>query len=400
MLRKSLSRAFQRFQSTGVSARGFGTVTLSKESNQALDLGKFAIEFLREGLGNIDIDVVSKAKLLHADSVLCAVSALAQKTIPPSLLKAESMELSRVSRGRRAIPGYSFCFGSIKQGPTELAVAANCTAAREWNSSPINLIPIKSGASQVSFEMVRGNYYPIVVAGCQQNQATNGEHLVKGIILLDEIQTRLAEASPFRKHGIDDGIYAAIASTVTYGALMGGTAEQIESALGILVAHYVPYRAPRNGRDISHLDSLSAGLIVESAIISVHRSLRNFMGPRNIFKNPESIFRLFGKPEGFDLHLGGEGKDFANKRMQHKYGIYDFFALGPMEALFTLMLKEFFIMPGDTKNIQKIEIFVGSHGFERINRPNPKTRVDATNSIFYTSTPFHILFGHDLNLLK
>jgi 2-methylcitrate dehydratase len=36
-------------------------------------------------------------------------------------------------------------------------------------------------------------------------------------------------------------VHGGIASAATYGAIMGATAEQIESAIGMLVAHYVPW---------------------------------------------------------------------------------------------------------------------------------------------------------------
>ena len=43
-----------------------------------------------------------------------------------------------------------------------------------------------------------------------------------------------------REHCIDHTLHGAIASAATFGALIGASEGQIESAIGMTVSHYVP----------------------------------------------------------------------------------------------------------------------------------------------------------------
>ena len=94
----------------------------------------------------------------------------------------------------------------------------------------------------------------------------------------------------------------------------------------MVVAHYIPYRAIRAGKQLSDSKGASAALSTEAAILSVHRALDGFVGPQDIFRNPEAIFRLNEPTEGdspFDLELGMSGIDFAVMGMHFKLGIYE-----------------------------------------------------------------------------
>ena len=68
------------------------------------------------------------------------------------------------------------------------------------------------------------------------------------MILLDEIRGRLAEVFSLKSYKIDHVVHGAIASAVVYGTMIGATVEQIESAVGMVVAHYIPWRAIRAGK--------------------------------------------------------------------------------------------------------------------------------------------------------
>ena len=57
------------------------SVTLARNSNQALGLGQFAIDFLSGKLGTGPSPaVLEKTRLFHTDAVLCGLSALALRT--------------------------------------------------------------------------------------------------------------------------------------------------------------------------------------------------------------------------------------------------------------------------------------------------------------------------------
>lgn len=96
----------------------------------------------------------------------------------------------------------------------------------------------------------------------------------------------------------------------------------------MVVAHYIPFRAIRAGKQLSDSKGASAALSTEVAIMSVHRSMRGFVGPKDIFRNPEAIFRYFEPTESneyspFDLVLGTKGTDFAVMGMHFKLGVYE-----------------------------------------------------------------------------
>jgi len=99
------------------------------------------------------------------------------------------------------------------------------------------------------------------------------------MLLSDEIRGRLAEVFSLKSYKIDHVVHGAIASAATYGALLGATPQQIESAIGMVVAHYIPYRAIRAGKQLSDSKGASAALSTEAAILSVHRALDGFVGP-------------------------------------------------------------------------------------------------------------------------
>src|SRR5690606_26600620 len=91
----------------------------------------------------------------------------------------------------------------------------------------------------------------------------------------------------------DHVVHGAIASAATFGAMMGATPEEIESAIGMVVAHYIPFRAIRHGHQLSDSKGASAAISTEAAILSTKRAMAGFIGPKDIFRNPEALFNLF-----------------------------------------------------------------------------------------------------------
>jgi 2-methylcitrate dehydratase len=63
----------------------FSTIVLKKDSNQAHELAKYAINFIQKG--NPAPQVLERTKMFHTDSVICGLSALALKTNAPHVLR-------------------------------------------------------------------------------------------------------------------------------------------------------------------------------------------------------------------------------------------------------------------------------------------------------------------------
>merc|ERR1739845_100760 len=140
-----------------------------------------------------------------------------------------------------------------------------------------------------------------------------GEDSVARMVCLDEIRGRLAETFSLKSYKIDHVVHGAIASAAVYGALLGASAEEIESAIGMTVAHYIPFRAIRAGKQLSDSKGASAAISTEAAVLSMRRAMRGFVGPRDIFRNPEAIFRFFEPTTG-----ASASKDLINIALGNK----------------------------------------------------------------------------------
>jgi 2-methylcitrate dehydratase len=118
--------------------------------------------------------------------------------------------------------------------------------------------------------------------------------------------------------------------------LVGATPLQIEHAIGMVVAHYIPWRAIRAGKQLSDSKGASAAITTEAAMMCIKRAMRGFVGPKDIFRNPEAIFRYFEKTKDdcpFDITLSNSGDDFAVMGMHFKLGLYEHQSAGALEGL-------------------------------------------------------------------
>ena len=94
----------------------------------------------------------------------------------------------------------------------------------------------------------------------------------------------------------------------------------------MMVAHYIPYRAIRAGKQLSDSKGASAAISTEAAMLCIKRAMNGFVGPQDIFRNPEAIFRYNEKTNGdcpFDIVVSNSGDDFAVMGMHFKLGLYE-----------------------------------------------------------------------------
>eukprot|EP01068_Selenidium_serpulae_P012444 Selendium_serpulae@DN5818_c1_g2_i2.p1 len=227
------------------SARMASTsVTLSRDSNQALGLGQYAIDFINDKYGdNIAPSVWKTLKSFHTDSVMCGISALALQCNAPTVLRNEALTYPDVNGARP--------FGSPTTVAPEKAIVANTSAVREWDSNGTVFGYNKDIKGHQAGEFGHNDFYPVVIAAAQVAKNVDGKKALKAMLCLDEIRGRLAEVFSLKSYKIDHVVHGAIASAAVYGALLGATPEQIESAIGMTVAHYIPFRAIRAGKQLS-----------------------------------------------------------------------------------------------------------------------------------------------------
>lgn len=366
------------------------SVTLGRDTNQALGIGQFAIDAIFGSLGPGPSDaVLSRTELFHVDALMCGASALALGTNAPTLLREEALTYSFAA-------GASV-FGSPQRVKPEKAVVANCAAVREWDANGTNF-GYRPELGHTAGEFGHNDFYPVAIAACQQRELS-GEVALRAMVALDEIRGRLAEVFSLKSYKIDHVVHGAIASAAVYGALMDATAEQIESAIGMFVAHCIPWRAIRAGKQLSDSKGASAAISAEAAVLSVHRAMAGFRGPRDVFRNPEAIFRFFEPTTDgpqrwaehgdcpFDLVLSHSGDDFAIMGMHLKLGLYEHQSAGALQAIIDLLTQNPQLLDSaDGSRIVRIRILAYEPAFGIIGNPmkkNPTTRQSADHSMAY-----------------
>ncbi|MBI1190922.1 MAG: hypothetical protein GC200_09615 [Tepidisphaera sp.] len=393
------------------------TVTLAADTNQALGLAQYAIDFMTKA--SPSPEVLERTNLFFTDACLCGLSALALGTNAPVLLRQEAHQYATPAAGFGTLGGVPWAgacvrsgvptFGSTTDVQVEKAIAANAAAVREWDSNGTNF-GYNPALGHTAGEFGHNDFYAVPLAAAQL-RGKDGAYALKGMVLVDEIRGRLAEVFSLKSYKIDHVVHGAIASAATFGAMMGATPEQIESAIGMVVAHYIPFRAIRAGKQLSDSKGASAAISTEAAILSVKRSMAGFMGPKDIFRNPEAIFRLFegpgqlfqktssmgtGIPDAksgnahaspFDLVLSTTGDDFAVMGMHFKLGLYEHQSAGALQGLINILSANPHLLAqqnGDA--ISKIVVRAYEPAFGIIGDPakrDPKTRQSADHSMLY-----------------
>lgn len=350
-------------------------VVYLKNTNQALGIGEYALAFLKEG--KPDQAVLERTSQFFADATLCGLSALALQTNAPVLLRDEA--LSYLDEAGATV------YGSTKRVKAEKACAANGSAVREWDSNGTNF-GYRPELGHTAGEFGHNDFYGVAVAACQE-AGRPGKDALLGMVLIDEIRGRLAEVFSLKTYKIDHVVHGAIASAAVYGALKGATAEQIESAIGMVVAHYIPWRAIRAGKQLSDSKGASAAISTEVAVLSMKRSMAGFLGPRDIFRNPESMFRQFEKTDGdspFDLAFSMKGSDFAVMGMHFKLGLYEHQSAGAIQGLINLVVANKGLLKQGAIDSMLITAYEPAFGI--IGDPakrDPKTRQSADHSMVY-----------------
>ncbi len=399
-------------------------VTLPRDSNQALGIARYALDFMwakkgSEGFASPDESVLRRIEMFHTDACLCGVSALALGTNAPNLLRREALMYRVPEAGSGSLAPM---FGAKRHGATvfgsgvavqpEKAVAANGAAVREWDSNGTNF-GYNPALGHIAGEFGHNDFYGVPIAAAQL-AGLDGAMAVRGMVLVDEIRGRLAEVFSLKTYKIDHVVHGAIASAGVFGAMLRATPEQIESAIGMVVAHYIPFRAIRAGKQLSDSKGASAAISSEAAVLSMKRSMMGFLGPRDIFRNPEAIFRIFEGPgqmfvstkkagagsserhaerggtqyaSPFDLVMGKRGSGFAVMGMHFKLGLYEHQSAGALQGVLDLINKNPSLLDDPRGgNIASMVVTAYEPAFGIIGDPakrDPKTRQSADHSMLY-----------------
>src|SRR5205823_2168951 len=115
-----------------------------------------------------------------------------------------------------------------------------------------------------------------------------------------------------------------------------------------------------------------------------------FIGPADIFRNPQAVFCLVEPPQEkgtspFDLELAASGDDFAAMGMHFKLGLYEHQSAGAIAGLIDLIQKHPQLL-SDPAAIENIRITIYEPAFSIIGDPHkrdPRTRQSADHSMVY-----------------
>jgi 2-methylcitrate dehydratase len=358
-------------------------LTLGRSENQARGIGQYSLDVLAGRHPGPSDAVLAKTEQFHLDSVACGVSALACGANAPTVLRREALEYQAAADA----PGVPMFGSSVRVAP-EKAVLACSSAVREWDSNGTNF-GYNPARRATAGEFGHNDFYPVAVAAAQL-AGYNGRQTLVAMTLVDEIRGRLAEVFALKNYKIDHVVHGAIASAVIYGAVLGATVDQIESAIGLVVAHYIPFRAIRAGHQLSDSKGASAAISAEVAVMAMRRAMRGFVGPADIFRNPQAIFCLFEPPKErdnspFDLALATAGDDFAIMGMHFKIGLYEHQSAGAIQGIVGLVAKYPQLLE-DAAQLKSLQITIYEPAFGIIGDPakrDPQTRQSADHSMLY-----------------
>jgi 2-methylcitrate dehydratase len=365
----------------GTGANQF--VTLRRDDNQARGIATYALDMLAGRHPGPSDAALAKTEQFHLDSVACGVSALACGANAPTVLRSEALE----HRAADGLPGVPM-FGSTVRVAPEKAVLACSSAVREWDANGTNF-GYNPARHATAGEFGHNDFYPVAVAAAQL-AGCDGRKTLVAMTVLDEIRGRLAEVFALKNHKIDHVVHGAIASAAVYGAVLGASVDQIESAIGLVIAHYIPFRAIRAGEQLSDSKGASAAISSEVAVLSMRRALRGFVGPADIFRNPQAIFCLFEPPREpgaspFDLTLATAGDDFAVMGMHFKLGLYEHQSAGALQGVIDLIAANPALLDKQ-QDLRSMRISIYEPAFSIIGDPakrDPRTRQSADHSMLY-----------------
>jgi 2-methylcitrate dehydratase len=359
-------------------------ITLPADTNQARGIAQYAIDFIGGSFSPSPTNRVwQELERFHVDAIACGISALACGTRAPTLLRAEALEYQCGSKSVGAT-----CFGSNITVKPEKAAVANCSAVREWDANG-TLFGYNPQRGHTAGEFGHNDFYPVAIAAAQV-AGLNGAAALRGMLAIDEIRGRLAEVFSLKSHKLDHVVHGAIASAAVYGAVLGASVDQIESAIGLVVAHYIPFRAIRHGKQLSDSKGASAAISAEVAVLSANRAMRGFVGPADIFRNSEAIFCLYEKPKRtgcspFELTLSTGGDDFAVMGMHFKLGLYEHQSAGAIQGLMDVLARQPRLLE-NPQQLRAVRISIYEPAFHIIGDPakrDPRTRQSADHSMVY-----------------
>ncbi len=144
-----------------------------------------------------------------------------------------------------------------------------------------------------------------VLAATEHNKG-NGKDFLLGLAIAYQIQCRLSDEAPVRKHGFDHTVQEAYGAAAGAAKALGLDAKQIANAIAISGTSYNSLRVTRTG-ELSNWKGLAAPNTARGAMSSALLAKYDITGPCEVFEGNKGFYEtIAGK---FDIDWEREGLD-------------------------------------------------------------------------------------------
>ena len=185
-----------------------------------------------------------------------------------------------------------------------------------------------------------------ILAATEHNKGT-GKDFLLGLAIAYQIQCRLSDEAPVRKHGFDHTVQEAYGAAAGAAKALGLSKEQIANAIAISGTSYNSLRVTRTGA-LSNWKGLAAPNTARGAMSSALLAKYNITGPREVFEGNKGFYEtIAGK---FDIDWEKEGLERVLKTIIKRYNA-EIHSQSSIEGLIEFRNKEH-IAPKDIKEIR------------------------------------------------
>ncbi len=286
-------------QSMPTATTTSNAVTLARDTNQALGIGEYAVDFMGGCIGAArSRRPRSHGAVLHRQRSLRTLRPRAGHECADR--PAERGPLLR--RTRTGVP----VFGARTLVAPGEGVVANCSAVREWDSNGTNF-GYNPALGHTAGEFGHNDFYPVR----DRRGAARRTRTAPTRCAAWSAWTRSADASPrcSASRPTRSTTWSTARSRRPRSTAPCSARRPSRSSRRSACSSPTTSRGGRSAPDKQLSDSkgASAAISTEAAVLSMQRSLSGFVGPKDIFRNPEAIWRQFEPTNGdspFDLVLG------------------------------------------------------------------------------------------------
>ncbi len=315
-------------------------------------------------------------------------------------LKYEDLPEDVVRIVKRTILDTLGCaFGGFSAGPSKIAIKLagdvsakqSATVLIDGNRTSADLAVFANGVmiryldfNDAFVSLTHGGGHPsdmiAALLTAAELSGRSGRDLITATVLAYEVFCKIGDVYDYLGYGIDHSTVTGIAATVGAGRLMGLTADQMISAIGITVGGNT---ATRQGRSdaLSNWKAYAAADACRKAIFAVQLAQNGMTGPGNIFEGSYGFFKVMGRKPVEAPQLG---EPFGIRRAFTKR-----FPLGQFSQTVAQAAVEARPFAANPDDIQAVNIQV-SHSAIKImadgpDKWRPQTHETADHSIPYSA---------------